>query len=125
MQRRHFLCPLEDLEAGHTRTLELHAETPRRRQAIVFIDEGGELRAYVNECMHIAIPLDLYSGDLWSEDKKHLRCLTHGALYRPKDGYCVHGPCVGQSLERLRVEVQSDGVYVIDENANCSTVCGA
>ena len=37
------------------------------------------------------------------DDRVHLLCHSHGALYRTRDGYCVSGPCIGQSLVALEV----------------------
>jgi nitrite reductase/ring-hydroxylating ferredoxin subunit len=45
------------------------------------------------------------------EDSRHLICATHGAVYRPDDGVCVAGPCVGASLTLLPVTL--DGEFVV------------
>ena len=92
-------------------TVEL-APTERRRQAIVCHTEEG-VRAYLNECRHLPVPLDGFSGDVASSDG-YLLCRTHGAKYRPTDGFCVEGPCQGESLVQLSIRrVASD--YVIDD----------
>ena len=36
-----------------------------------------------------------------TDDRRHLLCHAHGAIYRPSDGLCVSGPCVGASLLRI------------------------
>jgi nitrite reductase/ring-hydroxylating ferredoxin subunit len=40
-------------------------------------------------------------------------CHSHGALYRPADGRCVLGPCYGQHLFALDVEVAGDSVAIV------------
>jgi nitrite reductase/ring-hydroxylating ferredoxin subunit len=43
---------------------------------------------------------------------EHLVCATHGALFRPADGACVAGPCAGDRLAPVDVEVREGDVYV-------------
>lgn len=43
-------------------------------------------------------------------DGFHLLCGTHGALFRPQDGYCVSGPCVGDSLEPVPISLVAEEV---------------
>ena len=50
----------------------------------------GRVHAYVNEAYDALV------------------CCHHGARYRPDDGVCVAGPCVGGRLTRLEV-VERDG----------------
>jgi nitrite reductase/ring-hydroxylating ferredoxin subunit len=64
---------------------------------------AGEWRAYVNECRHRALPLDLGASSPMSEDGEHLLCHQHGALYRLGDGTCVLGPCLGEKLTPVAV----------------------
>ncbi len=77
-------------------------------EAIVLHAEGA-LKVYLNRCLHLPIPLDGGSGEVLAPDRTHLRCGTHGALYRPADGLCVLGPCKGASLEALAFRVDEDG----------------
>jgi naringenin degradation protein FdeD len=39
-------------------------------------------------------------------------CASHGALFEKSTGYCVAGPCAGQSLQTLPLEV-SDGYVML------------
>ena len=108
--------PAAAITAGEVRVLGLpaHADgTPR--EALLLRDEDGCLRAYVNRCMHLSIPLDAGGRNFMSADGVHLQCRTHGARYRLNDGYCVEGPCVGSALEGLAIEIDSAGVcFVVD-----------
>jgi nitrite reductase/ring-hydroxylating ferredoxin subunit len=84
----------------------------RPREAIVLRDRDGVPRAYLNLCRHLPIPLDGFSRQVLAPDGVHLRCGTHGALYRPEDGACVEGPCTGKSLEALPLEEEAGILYV-------------
>jgi len=40
-------------------------------------------------------------------------CATHGATFRPEDGYCIAGPCAGDRLEPVAVRVER-GIVLVD-----------
>ena len=79
-------------------------------------DRHGIVRAFVNLCMHLPVPLDAGSNEFLDDDGVHLICGTHGALYRPEDGLCIWGPCEGESLERLEVVEENGELYVVDSS---------
>jgi nitrite reductase/ring-hydroxylating ferredoxin subunit len=109
------VAPRQELANGEARAVPLEPdELGYRREAIVLIDENGEPRAYLNRCQHIPIPIDSGSGDFFDRDRLHLRCLTHGALYRPIDGFCIAGPCKGESLIALPVQIDAEGWILLD-----------
>jgi nitrite reductase/ring-hydroxylating ferredoxin subunit len=68
---------------------------------------AGKLLGWVNVCRHEAIPLDACAPDeeagVMTDDRRHLLCHAHGAIYRPGDGLCVSGPCSGASLVPVTV----------------------
>ena len=108
------VCLRDELEPGHVVTARLSDDAEGRpREALVLLDEAGEARAYVNRCRHLPIPLDGGSRVLLTQDGSHLRCGTHGALYRLHDGECVLGPCVGLRLEALPIVIR-DGWVVLE-----------
>lgn len=73
---------------------------------VLFRWARGCVRAYVNLCPHMRVPLDRTGAGVFDRAKRHLLCGTHGARFRPDDGVCVSGPCAGDSLEALEaVEV--------------------
>jgi nitrite reductase/ring-hydroxylating ferredoxin subunit len=84
----------------------------RTRSALVGMARG-EVTAWANACLHQPLPLDVTHDPEWIEpgvraapmddDRVHLLCHSHGARYRTSDGYCVSGPCDGQTLVRFRV----------------------
>ena len=81
--------------------------------ASVIVGRSGDaLVAYANICRHQPVPLDAGGTPLVAPDGTHLLCQSHGALYRPSDGFCVAGPCEGQSLFAARVVTDDAGVGV-------------
>jgi nitrite reductase/ring-hydroxylating ferredoxin subunit len=71
----------------------------------------GVVRAYVNACGHRGVELDWEHGAFFDEWRAFLVCTAHGALFDPRDGSCVDGPCNGRGLARVAV-VERDGAIV-------------
>ena len=69
----------------------------------------GRLVAYANVCRHLAISLDLGDGNVMDDDRVHLRCHHHGAVFEPSAGRCVVGPCHGRQLWPWTLEQDADG----------------
>jgi len=55
--------------------------------------DGNTVRGHANSCPHVGSPLDWAPDRFIALDGFHLLCGTHGALFRPQDGYCVSRPC--------------------------------
>ncbi len=99
----------------------------RARSALVGVARGagGEavVTAWANACVHQPLPLDVTAEPQeiapgvraapMDDDRVHLLCHSHGALYRTRDGYCVSGPCVGQSLVPIEVDEAGGEVTLI------------
>ena len=70
----------------------------------ILVNHDGRHYAYVNRCPHAGTPLDRRPSDFFTEDRRLLRCATHGAVFAPDTGVCVQGPCPGARLDPLWVE---------------------
>ena len=102
------LCAVADLADGEPRVVAFGCGM-RPFEAIV-VRHGDHVRAYVNECPHQPLPLNIgsrvrtYEGDLL--------CDHHPARFRAADGTCTYGPCAGASLVPIPVAV-GDGMVRI------------
>ncbi len=72
----------------------------------------GKLVAYVNHCPHVQSPLDWKPGEFLNKDRTYILCTMHGAEFEIATGRCVDGPCRGEYLTRVPIEVQGGMVYV-------------
>jgi nitrite reductase/ring-hydroxylating ferredoxin subunit len=82
------------------------------------VRHGGAVCAFVNRCPHLGTELDWQPGEFFEESGLYLVCSTHGAIFEPRTGFCVAGPCRGASLEPLQVrETNGRVVLVNDEQA--------
>jgi nitrite reductase/ring-hydroxylating ferredoxin subunit len=71
---------------------------------------GGAIRAYANVCRHHPLALDHDASSAMADDRYHLVCHEHGAVYRPTDGLCIDGPCKGERLFAAGVEEHDGGL---------------
>jgi nitrite reductase/ring-hydroxylating ferredoxin subunit len=105
------LCNIDDIENPGSRGFEVDAggTTPLR---LFVVRKGNLLAAYRNRCPHTGAPLEWQPHQFMDIDNSFVQCAIHGALFRPEDGYCLRGPCVGQSLAALDVNVSNDRLSV-------------
>lgn len=76
------------------------------------IHANGRLFAYVNRCPHTGINLNWMPGQFFDITHQFIQCSTHGALFRPDDGFCVRGPCAGASLQSLPLKIDNNEIHV-------------
>ncbi|MHB8455134.1 MAG: Rieske (2Fe-2S) protein [Acidiferrobacterales bacterium] len=81
------------------------------RSAFVIRYAGG-IYGYLNKCAHRSVELDWNPGEFFDVDGQLLICATHGARYHPVTGACVSGPCAGQGLDQINLDLVGDEVRV-------------
>jgi nitrite reductase/ring-hydroxylating ferredoxin subunit len=104
------LCALEDVAEGDAKGFVARVAS-KQRNIFVVRKDGGYL-AYLNYCPHAKNLLDHTPGVFFNADRSLLRCSFHGALFRIDDGFCVEGPCEGENLSPLELEI-ADGALVL------------
>jgi nitrite reductase/ring-hydroxylating ferredoxin subunit len=80
------------------------------------IRQGDTVHVYVNSCPHIGTPLDWSRDRFLSHDGSRIVCATHGAEFRIADGECLRGPCFGERLEPVMIQIK-DGTIFVPEDA--------
>lgn len=107
----HILCRLEEIPDGGSKGFDLGPKSDPRE--IFVVREGRRLHAYVNSCPHLGTPLEFTPDQFLSHDGGHILCSTHGALFEIDDGTCIAGPCMGDSLQPLPVELDDEGRVLV------------
>ena len=102
------LCRLEEIPDGQARGFALGGEEDPF-EVFVF-RRGSQVFGYVNACPHIGTPLNIVDDRFMTLDRRFLLCQTHGARFRPEDGYCVAGPCRGEHLRGFPVRLAAGAV---------------
>ena len=78
----------------------------------------GAVYAYINRCAHVPVEMDWTDGAFFDYSKLYLICSTHGAMYLPRTGECVAGPCTGRWLMPVAVEERDGQVLLTKEVQN-------
>lgn len=107
-----YLTTLNDVPSKTTMRFE--ALTGRRGVEGIVQRQGESVVAWENSCAHEPdVRIDKGMGAFVVNGQ--LVCDNHDARFNCDDGYCTHGPCQGQSLRPIDLEVRGEGVYLDDE----------
>jgi nitrite reductase/ring-hydroxylating ferredoxin subunit len=104
------VCRLADLEPHGARGFTFGGGAWPLRGLIV--RHGSEVRGYVNRCPHAGHPLDLRPHRFLTPDRVMILCSSHGALFEKDAGRCLAGPCAGEQLRAVPLEVIGDIVLI-------------
>jgi len=77
---------------------------------LLYRDPAGDVRAWLNVCPHAGRRLDWAPGKFLRAKDGMLVCAAHGASFELANGVCVAGPCRGESLRAVAVEVRDGGI---------------
>jgi nitrite reductase/ring-hydroxylating ferredoxin subunit len=104
------ICRLADLEEHGSRAFTLGGgDWPLRGFVVRY---GSGVRGYVNRCPHAGHPLDLRPHRFLTPDRAMILCSSHGALFEKDAGSCLAGPCAGERLRPVPLEVIGDVVLI-------------
>ena len=103
------LSALNDIADGGF--AEVEATIDGDAESLVLYRLGDEVRAWLNVCPHAGRRLDWAPGQFLRDREGRLVCAVHGACFDLAGGACVAGPCRGQSLCAVAVEVRDGAVW--------------
>jgi nitrite reductase/ring-hydroxylating ferredoxin subunit len=104
------LCPSDALaDRGKAHVFDL-LEYGKPARGFVLRFEG-QVVGYLNRCAHVPTELDWQEGEFLDDQREWIICSIHGAIYNPRTGHCVAGPCAGRSLKSLQVQEREGRVY--------------
>ena len=78
-------------------------------ESLILHRDGGRVRAWFNVCPHAGRRLDWAPGQFLKSKDGLLVCAAHGASFELEGGTCVAGPCRGEALRAVAVEVSAEG----------------
>lgn len=92
--------------------VEVEAVVDGDAESLIVHRDGDSVHAWINVCPHAGRRLDWAPGQFLTSKEGLLVCAAHGASFELAHGQCVAGPCRGESLRAVAVEVR-DGVVVL------------
>lgn len=107
---RHVLARIDAIADGGF--AEIEAVVDGSAESVLLHRDGAVVRAWLNVCPHAGRRLDWAPGQFLKSKDGLLVCAAHGASFELRDGVCVAGPCRGQSLAGVPVEIE-DGDVVL------------
>ena len=102
------LSALNDIADGGF--AEVEATIDGDAESLVLYRLGDEVRAWLNVCPHAGRRLDWAPGQFLKSKDGHLVCAAHGASFELDRGDCVAGPCRGDALRAVQVQVRDGEV---------------
>ena len=72
---------------------------------IFVVHKDARFHAFINRCPHTGINLEWQEDRFLDIDHAFIQCATHDALFEIENGRCIHGPCAGESLSVIVIEV--------------------
>ncbi len=76
------------------------------RDQVFLVSKDEKFFAYVNACPHVdGAPLAWKKNEYLDRDRQNIVCSGHGALFDIETGVCTIGPCLGQALKKVELEM--------------------
>jgi len=111
------LCQIDDIQENSSKGFALTNNTNGQNvpEATVFaIKRESTIFVYRNHCPHLGLPLEWMPDQFLDREGQYIQCATHGALFRIQDGYCVSGPCPGESLMPVPFRIEGKSIIIDD-----------
>jgi nitrite reductase/ring-hydroxylating ferredoxin subunit len=99
------LMALDDLAPGGFAEAEALVDGAAE-SIIIHRDRAGAVRAWLNVCPHAGRRLDWAPGRFLVSKDGLLVCAVHGAAFETLGGLCKAGPCRGESLRAVALDVR-------------------
>ena len=106
------ICRVSDLDEQGSRAFTMGTGNWPLRGFIV--RAGNAVCGYVNSCPHARHPLNLLPHRFLTADSALIVCSSHGALFEKSTGRCVAGPCAGQSLRKVPLQIEAGFVLLAE-----------
>lgn len=100
------LCKLDDLD-DHC-AMELTVE----ERQLFAVRQDNSIFAYWNLCPHRNSPLNWVPNQFLDVENQLIQCALHGALFEIDSGFCIAGPCSGDSLQPVELRCEDHFYYV-------------
>ena len=112
--RSRRLAQLEEIPDGTARGFDPLGDG---EPSLFIVRQGETLYAYRDRCPHQGSRMAWRRDAYLNRSGDRIVCYGHGAEFAVANGQCVSGPCLGQGLERVNLEVSEEGDIFISEPA--------
>lgn len=104
------LCRLAEIPEDNG--LAVDYDGPKGRRRVVLFRTPGGLRGFLDVCPHQGRSLEFAPGEYLLDERGVLICPHHGASFELSGGACLSGPCAGDRLARVEIELDGERVLL-------------
>lgn len=104
------ICHIDEL--NRTFCKEFKVEKKGLEKEAFLISFNNHYYAYINSCPHTGVNLNWQDEQFLNYEGDYVQCSLHGALFKPSNGECIYGPCLGQYLTKLDIVIEDSIVYL-------------
>jgi nitrite reductase/ring-hydroxylating ferredoxin subunit len=97
------LCSTSDIPDPGSKAFEINHHG--NNLAIFVVHKDGQFHAFINRCPHTGVNLEWLEDQFLDRDNAYIQCVSHDALFEIDTGHCVHGPCAGDNLPPVQLDV--------------------
>lgn len=113
MDESRRIAPITAVPTDSTLLATIDADDHRREVILTRLGDN-EVVAWENHCQHwVDTPLDRGDGAMVRDGE--IVCAKHGAIFERDTGTCVHGPCLGTTLDPIAVTTDDGNVYLAED----------
>lgn len=105
------ICRLDEIADPGAKEFRIENHRGQDWYGFVVRKDSGVF-AYANSCPHTGAMLNWGPDRFLTRAGNQIMCGVHGALFEITTGFCTAGPCAGQSLRSLDVEIENGTVKV-------------
>ena len=109
------VCALAEVADGGSRVVAFPAAG--KAFSLIVVRTGNRVFGYVNRCAHLQVELNLLDDHAVEVNEQTIVCQYHYAAYRFEEGYCIAGPCQGESLTPVSLMVRAGRVVIVSPPA--------
>lgn len=105
------LCQSDDIVDPGSK--EFNVKLGRKSLALFVVHKNGSFYAYENSCPHTSASLNWQEDQFLDPDHNLIQCSVHDALFEIDSGYCISGPCSGQTLTELELSIKDNEIFLV------------
>lgn len=103
-------CLSTDLTDPGSKQVEI--SVGRQTHELFIVLKDAQFFAYRNSCPHTGAPLNWQEDQFLDLDNSFIQCGVHDARFEIASGLCVAGPCNGDKLSPLKLQIEGNQILV-------------
>ena len=104
------LCSISDITDPGSKSFLL--DNNGQEINIFIVHKDGQFHGFINSCPHTGVNLEWQEDQFLDMDQNFIQCSTHDALFEINTGHCIYGPCSGENLTPVQIEVIDNRLIV-------------